>query len=105
VKLNIKSIAVEYYPSLRYDYTHHISDPKDKKLINVINGDSVFTNNNPIEVKEFIVDHNFNFYFSKKVKYGFGLSIINTGKGFYYEFPATFKDISIWNLRHIIYLL
>jgi len=78
------NITFEYYPSLRYDYTHHYYDLSKNRLINVINGDSIFGNDYPIDVKEFILDHNFNLIFRRKIDFGFGLTIVNAGKG--YEF-------------------
>ena len=83
-----ESIAIDYYPSLRYDYITHSFDPSKDRLLNVINGDSVFGNDSPIYVKEFIVDHNFNILIKKgNIEYGVGVTVVNYNKGFHYENP------------------
>lgn len=66
LQLNSKFIGFEYYSNLRYDVVHGVIGVENKR------------------VKEFIVDHNFNLIFKRKIDFGFGLTIINAGKG--YEF-------------------
>lgn len=65
LRVNYKKIGFEYYPNLRYDVVNQdLTDPQ-------------ITDN---FIKEFIVDHNFNFFVRRKVDYGAGFSIVNTGK-------------------------
>lgn len=75
IQLNFNVFGAEYYSSLRYDHTHFDFDRSG-------------TNTEVIHVKEFIVDHNLNFYLiNNKVSYGLGISIVNTGEGFHFENP------------------
>lgn len=84
----LNHFTIGYYPSLRYDYTHHYYDLSKNRLINVINGDSIYGNDHPIEVKDFIIDHNFNLILTKGVNFGAGLSIVNAGEGFEFVNPV-----------------
>jgi len=68
-------IGIEYYLNLRYDVTHT---------------ERAFPFPCPSRrVKEFIVDQNVNLVFNRnrKVDWGLGLSVVNTGKGFAFENP------------------
>ena len=66
--LQIRSgiIGFEYYPNLRYDVVYSRIESENDYI------------------KEFIVDHNFNLILKRKVDFGFGMTIVNAGKG--YEF-------------------
>lgn len=66
IQIEYKIVGFEYYANLRYDVVYF-----------------KFGSNEEYE-KDFLLDHNFNIYINKKIQYGIGLSIINSGKG--YEF-------------------
>lgn len=66
LQFKTKFVGIEYFSNLRYDVVHYI-----------------FGSNNQYK-KEFIIDHNFNLILKKKFDFGFGLTIVNAGKG--YEF-------------------
>jgi len=85
------TLVVEYYPNLRYDVIYHRWDKKYDELIGITNdGDSLFTNDNPINIKEFIIDHNFNIMRKKgRLAYGLGMTIVNTGKSF--KYPNSYR--------------
>jgi len=76
------SVFLEYYPNLRYDVTHSTYDSKYDRLVLVTSaGDSSFVNGHPIYEKSFLIDHNFNII--RKIgrkSFGFGMTIVNTGK-------------------------
>ena len=84
-------LSIEYHPNIRYDQINFDRNTVGwtRSIMRTPQGDSVF--NQPtyeyIPNKEFILDHNFNLIFRKKLNWGLGLSIINTGKSFQYENP------------------
>ncbi|MGK7390556.1 MAG: hypothetical protein ACNS60_09395 [Candidatus Cyclobacteriaceae bacterium M2_1C_046] len=92
-----ESFGFEYYSNFRYDYISHYFDPQYNEFVAIINGDSLFFNDNPIHIKELIIDQNFNFYHKKNNKtFGVGLTLVNPGKGFHLENPkGTYRYINI----------
>jgi len=86
-----RSVFIEYVPNLRYDVIHFRNDIKDDVLVLVENEvDSFFVNDNPIYIKDFIIDHNFNVMRIKgKMAYGFGFTIVNSGES--YQYPANHR--------------
>lgn len=77
-----KSLVLEYSPAFRYDYVMHRYDDKDNQLAGVINGDTLWFNSNPIDIKNFLVDHNLNISkkFPGSAMIGVGVTIVNSGK-------------------------
>lgn len=65
-----KLIGFEYYPNLRYDVVYSKLETENEY------------------VKEFIVDHNFNLIFKRKINIGLGLSVVNSGKGYSFINPV-----------------
>lgn len=63
------SIGLEYYSNLRYDVVHFKLSSIDE------------------DVKDFIIDHNFNFIVKRKVDFGVGMSIVNAGEGYGFVNP------------------
>ena len=63
-------IGFEYYSNLRYDVVHGVIGVENQR------------------VKEFIIDHNFNLIFERKIDFGLGISIVNSGKGFEFINPV-----------------
>ncbi|MCP4458511.1 MAG: hypothetical protein GY816_10890 [Cytophagales bacterium] len=96
------SVAIEYYPNMRYDVTHHKWDSKYDELVLVVNEvDSFFTNDKPIYIKKFLIDHNFNIMRKKgKLAYGLGLTIVNSGES--YTFPHNHRAPNPIVRTHII---
>jgi hypothetical protein len=69
LQFKAKSVGIEYFSNLRYDVVHYI-----------------LGSNNQYK-KEFIIDHNFNLILKKKFDFGFGLTIVNAGKGYRFVNP------------------
>uniref|UniRef100_UPI004049DF97 hypothetical protein n=1 Tax=Fulvivirga sp. TaxID=1931237 RepID=UPI004049DF97 len=65
IRAKYKKVGFEYYPSFRYD---------------VISNNWETPNIYDDYIKEFIVDHNFSFFVKRKLTYGLGATIVNTGK-------------------------
>jgi len=89
-KFNDK-ISLEYYPSLRYDYMYHKLHFISKKLIEVYNNvDSLFDVTYRREnINGIIIDHDISLLFSKrKFDFGIGITLVNAGKGFEYEYNS-----------------
>ena len=88
-----KNYSIEYVPNLRYDC---ISKRTIKLIPNSLtpvvdfNGDTTYVHDFYYSSadKKFIIDHNFNLIFRKKINWGGGVSIINTGQSFFYEYPT-----------------
>ena len=64
--IHYNEIEVEYFSGFRYDAVNYISGTDNKYA------------------KSFLVDHNFNLAYRKKMAYGIGSSIVNTNKGYWY---------------------
>jgi len=84
-------LTLEYYPNLRYDVLYVEFDPAGKEFIRLINGDSLFFNDKVIYIKDFIIDHNWNLSYKKKLTYGVGISIVNANKVYTFYNPPTLK--------------
>ena len=84
-------LSLEYHPNIRYDQITFDRDTVGwtKSIVGTQTGDTVIYQPiyEQIPNKESILDHNFNLVFRKKLNWGLGLSIINTGKSFQYENP------------------
>lgn len=77
VQLNLFSIGLEYNPRFRYDYVHGNYDIALHKRLP--------------DTKDFLLDHNVNIFFRRKLIYGTGLTIVNAGKGYWFENPVGFR--------------
>ncbi len=66
VQIRTKIIGFEYYPNLRYDVIHYNLGSEEEYT------------------KGFLIDHNFNLIFRRKIDFGIGMTIVNSGKT--YEF-------------------
>jgi hypothetical protein len=64
--IDFYSLEVEYFSNLRYDVVHYIRGSENEYA------------------RAFLLDHNFNLSFRKKLSYGVGISIVNSGKGYWY---------------------
>ena len=62
-------IGIEYYSNLRYDVVSGVIGVENERI------------------KDFLIDHNFNLIFARKIDFGLGLSIVNSGKGFEFVNP------------------
>ena len=62
-------IGIEYYSNLRYDVVSWVIGVENERI------------------KDFLIDHNFNLIFARKIDFGLGLSIVNSGKGFEFVNP------------------
>ena len=83
-------IGIRYIPNLRYDYIHGNTDFANSRPTG--SGNAFIAPEQP-DTKEIIIDHSFQIlrYFNKRKDkilppyYGFGLTLVNTGKDFYYK--------------------
>lgn len=69
LQARMKYVGFEYYPGLRYDAVHGTIGVENKY------------------VKEFLIDHNFNFFVGRKITYGIGISIVNDNKVYSFVNP------------------
>jgi len=75
----------EYFSNLRYDVVYFISGSDNKYE------------------RDFLLDHNFNFSYKKRISYGIGFSIINSGKGFWYDNPTPmYQDIEFKTVNFFV---
>lgn len=77
VQLDVLSIGLEYSPRFRFDYVHS-------------NYDIALQEPLP-DTKDFLLDHNVNIFFRRKIIYGTGFTIVNAGKGYWFENPVGFR--------------
>ncbi|HBH25029.1 MAG TPA: hypothetical protein DDY13_16615 [Cytophagales bacterium] len=70
LQIRTRNIGFEYYSNLRYDVIYSRLESEN------------------VYVKEFIVDHNFNLVFKRKIDFGVGLTFVNAGKGYEFVNPV-----------------
>ena len=70
LQLQINNVGFEYVPNFRYDVVHY-----------------VFGSNNQY-AKDFLIDHNLNFFVKRKLSYGVGISIVNDNKVYSFVNPV-----------------
>lgn len=81
----LNHFEVEYFLNLRYDVVHYSASKE-----------------NSVE-RDFLLDHNINFAYRRKASYGIGFSIINSGKGFWYDDPTPrYQDIEFKTVNFFV---